>query len=278
MKRIALIATCILLVLIPSISFAYSNNCSCCEYSNGGVYCTNIKFVNGSNYVIDDETYHLYYEFSEPYCRVCGDYVGTGGDIYFEEYEKHTFRNNTCTKCGYSRGTGNAEQEKDIPSGNELQAQAYQMGDKLIGAMAKCVYGGNIRQEPSEYAYRVGKIQADDTYKILDYEVTSSYPTSVWLKIDYGYTYAWVSASLMQITGANGYGGYASGGMTGQIVRIHVSSGRARTNPGSNYPIIEYVGRGEEYTVLDSEYINGNLWYKIKKDQHYCWISSGITK
>ena len=276
MKRIFLIATFVIFTILMSTTTAYTIVGCSCDYEDGrgGIACTNSYMKYEYGYRYPNSQGHYYYCVKEPRCSSCGVPVGDY-EFVFETFEEHAFDYyGECYQCGYVQKSTSTLKP---PSSSELQAQAYQMGDKMIGATAKCVYGGNIRQEPSEYAYRVGKIQVDDTYQILDYEVTSSYPTSVWLKINYGYSDAWVSASMMQITGASGSSGNGTG-MIGRVVRINVSSGRARTNPGTNYPIIEYVDEGEVYTVLDCQTAsNGTIWYKIKKDENFCWISSGIA-
>lgn len=288
MKRTVHFVVCLVFILISSVALADTwvqyNNCPCCwENPNiAGIHCTNTRTVHDSSYVYLNSDVHVYYESEENYCRSCGEYIGTGGDITVERKESHTFRNNVCTKCGYNRNTGRVEKQKDSPSQSELQTQAYLLGDKMIGGTVTAVYGGNIRQEPNEYSNRLGKIQVDETYKIYGYQVNSYNPVSVWINISYGGRDAWVSASLVQITENYGNGnssGVITDDMVGCDVRIIVSSGRARINAGTEHPIIEYVHMDEIYRVLACKTAsNGVPWYKIEINNTQCWISSEIAK
>ena len=63
----------------------------------------------------------------------------------------------------------------------------------------------------------------------------------------------------------------------GETCRIDATSANARSGAGVEYGIVEYVFRGEQFTILDvDEASNGKTWYQIRKDGHLCWISSGI--
>lgn len=63
----------------------------------------------------------------------------------------------------------------------------------------------------------------------------------------------------------------------GETCCIRAESGNARCGAGTAYAIVEYVFRGERFTILDTAVAaNGRTWYMIRKDGNVCWVSSGI--
>lgn len=277
MKRIVLVMVCLILVILPSVVMA--GNCSCCSYDNGLLQCTNTKRVHYAGYVMAD-TYHEYYDYYYNACRNCGIRVPEPNTLpmilpLFQE--AHTYSGDVCTKCKYNRITGETESvAKDYSYENSLQEDAYQMRDRLIGSIATVVNEGNIRQRPDKESERLGKAFVGDIYTILDYQVALSSRTSVWLKVQYGHAYGWLSASLVEISENDGS---TPGGIVGSQVSITLTLGRTRRGAGTSYPKTGYVRQGEVYTVLDSKAASdGVLWYKIEKNGQYHWISSGITE
>ena len=63
----------------------------------------------------------------------------------------------------------------------------------------------------------------------------------------------------------------------GETCRIDATSANARSGAGVEYAVVEFVFRGEQYTILATGVAsNGKTWYQIKKDGQLCWIASGI--
>lgn len=277
MKRIVLVMACLILVILPSVVMA--GNCSCCSYDNGLLQCTNTKRVHYAGYVYGENT-HEYYDYYYNACRNCGIRVPEPNTLpmilpLFQE--AHTYSGDVCTKCRYNRITGESESvSRDYSYEHSLQEEAYQMKDKLKGSIATVVSDGNIRQKPDQASERLGKAKVGDSYTILDYYVTTNSYTAVWLKVKYGQTNGWISASLVQISENDGK---TPGDIVGSRVSITISSGNARSGAGSSYPVTGSVKQGEIFTVLESKAAsNGTLWYKIGKKGQYYWISSGITE
>lgn len=149
------------------------------------------------------------------------------------------------------------------------------IGDQVIGRRAKILYAGNVRARANRNSAVIGSVYIDEEYEIINYDFGTS--SSVWLQVKYRNQYGWISASLVRIPDAPGRGP-GDEWYIGRTCRITTSSGRARMAPGTSYPIVEYVGRNEEYTILDIGYApDGTLWFQIQKDGNRCWISSGIA-
>lgn len=160
------------------------------------------------------------------------------------------------------------------PTEEELALEAIQRinkdGDSIIGKRAVVQHYGNIRIEPSKYASIVGKSVQGDEYLIVGYQIVDG---AAWLRVIYGDDIAWISASLVEISGGDN-----KDGRVGMRCRIIVNSGRARMSADVNSPIIEYVGYNEEFRINDVALApDGTTWFQITKDGHLCWISSGIV-
>lgn len=156
----------------------------------------------------------------------------------------------------------------------ELQIEAIQRinkdGNKIIGKYAVVQHYGNLRSSASKYAEVVGQSIKDDEYLILDYTFVDG---NAWLKVLFRNEPAWISASLVEISGT-----YDKHPCIGCVIKITVNSGRARMQPDKNSAIVEYVRYGQEYTVLNSAKAPDNTnWYQIRKGGNLCWVSSGIV-
>lgn len=277
MKRVFSVVVCLVLTLLASTAVAAVNGCSCCYYDGTVFWCDNFVWKHKQTYIFCDEAEHLYQEWDGRYCPSCNGNIGKKNFISTEYFESHTYSGNVCTKCGYNRITGEIESvAKDYSYEHSLQEEAYQMKDKLIGSIATVVNDGNIRRRPDKESDRLGKAKVGDTYTILDYYIAPSSHTAIWLKVKYGHTDGWLSASLVQISENDGG---SSGGIVGSQVSITLSSANARSGAGKSYPKTGSVRQGEVFTVLDSKAASdGTLWYKIEKYGQYHWISSGITE
>ena len=223
----------------------------------------------------ENKTHHRKVWGTDWTCSICGSWVS--GIIDLDGMEPHSFSGNTCTICGYRRsGTSTAN---TLPTSEELQMEAIQlinqMGDQIIGRRAKILYAGNVRAYANRNSTVIGSVYIDEEYEVLSYDFGAS--NSVWLQIKHQNRDGWISASLVRISDAPGRNPWDEW-YIGQTCRITTSSGRARLAAGTDYPIVEYVGRNEEYTVLDIDYASdGTLWFQIMKDGNLCWISSGIA-
>ena len=266
MKRtICFILTLLLVVSIPAISFAGNYDC---DYHPGASLISHDYVA----YSQEDSTHHLKSWCTDYYCSICGRNVtGLAG---IQEMEPHSFSGNTCTLCGYHRASSR-------PTPEQLKTEAIQLinkeGDNIIGRSVKILYAGNVRARASKYSADIGSVFVDEEYEIISYDFGTS--NSVWLQIKYRNSNGWISATLAQIPDApSGNGREIDSWCIGRTCRITTSSGRARIKAGTSYPIVEYVGRNEEYTILDIDYAaDGTLWYQIQKGGNLCWISSGIA-
>lgn len=156
----------------------------------------------------------------------------------------------------------------------ELQIEAIQRinrdGNSIIGKRAVVQHYGNLRTSASKYASVAGQSIKDDEYLILGYTFVDG---NAWLNVLYRNQPAWISASLVEISG--GTDGYAC---IGCVIKITVNSGRARMQPDVDSPIVEYVRYGQEYTVLNgAKAPDDTTWLQISKGGNLCWISSGIV-
>lgn len=274
MKRtLSFILTLLLVLSIPTASFAGYDHC---DYHPNATKIWHDEISCLPDF-IENPTHHRKVWSAYYTCSICGDYIGTGGDVYRDEMERHSFSGNTCTICGYRRsGTSTSN---TLPTPEELQMDAIQLinkiGDQVIGRRAKILYAGNVRARANRNSAVIGSVYIDEEYEIIDYDFGTS--DSVWLQVKHRNQYGWISASLVRIPDAEGRNPWDEW-YIGQTCRITTSSGRARMAPGTSYPIVEYVGRNEEYTILDVGYApDSTLWFQIQKDGNLCWISSGIA-
>ena len=261
MKRsLCFILILLLAISIPTISFAgYSH----CDYHPDApkVWHDEIHYVDD---VSDSEHRKVWCHWYT--CSVCDDYIGTGGDIYREEYEPHSFFGNTCIDCGYRRD--------NTPTQDELQAEAIQRinkdGDKIIGMQAIVKHAGNLRCEANKYADSFRKVAEEESFEIQSYTFVNG---NAWLKVRCGNSSAWISASLVEISGEGD-----KPGEIGMRCRIIVNSGRARMKADVDSPIVEYVRYNEEYRINDvAKAPNGITWFQISVDGNRCWVSSTIV-
>lgn len=64
----------------------------------------------------------------------------------------------------------------------------------------------------------------------------------------------------------------------GQYVTVWVSSGNARSGPGTTYDFVQYVHEGDRLQVLASLMGNtGKDWYQVRINGRLCWLSSGLV-
>ncbi len=201
-------------------------------------------------------------------CEDCGAWLDWYGEGFFQS---HSFYNGACEYCGYEKN--------DIPTPDELQREAFlritSNGTSILGKTATVIHDGNVRANPGSDAEIVGSVLPDEQYLIEDYEITNG--DHVWLLVQYGTGYSWVSAGLVTISGAQTVKGDADL-YVGRSCTVKVSSGRGRLTPGTDGTVIDYVGYGDTYTIIDSEYVaDGTLWLQIKTSNGACWISSGLV-
>ena len=269
MKKILCFVLILLFTIsIPTISFAgYSH----CDYHPDApkVWHDEIHYVDD---VSDSEHRKVWCHWYT--CSVCDDYIGTGGDIYREEYEPHSFFGSACIDCGHHRD--------NTPTQDELQAEAIQRinkdGDKIIGMQAIVKHAGNLRCEASKYADSFRKVAEEESFEIQSYTFVNG---NAWLKVRCGNSSAWISASLVEISG-KGDDSTGNPGVDQQYIgmrcRVIVNSGRARMGAGTEYPIIEYIGYNDEFRINDVGYASdGTLWFQIMKDGNRCWVSSTLV-
>ncbi len=269
MKRtLSFILTLLLVGSIPTAAFAgYSH----CDYHPDApkVWHDEIHYVND---VGDYAHRKVWCHWNT--CSVCDDYIGTGGDVYREEIEPHSIVGSTCIDCGFRRDNKLTQEE--------LQVKAIQRvnkdGDKIIGKKAIVQHAGHLRYSASKYAASCCQVNEKEEFEIKGYTYEDE---NIWLEVSCGNTSAWISASLVEISGEgdDGTGNEEIDRLyVGMRCRITVSSGRARMGIGTDYPIVEYVGYNDEFTILDVGYASDDtLWFKINKDGNMCWISSGIA-
>lgn len=258
MKRtLCFILTLLLVVSIPTISFAGNYEC---DY-HPGASLTPHDYVAYSQ---EDSSYHLKSWCTDYYCSICGRNVtGLAG---IQEMEPHSFFGNACIDCGYRRN--------NKPTQEDLQAEAIQRinkdGDKIIGMQAIVKHAGNLRCEANKYADSFRTVAEEESFEILSYTFVNG---NAWLKVRYGNSSAWISASLVEISGKGD-----KPGEIGMRCRIIVNSGRARMRADVDSPIVEYVRYNEEYRINDvAKAPNGITWFQISVDGNRCWVSSTIV-
>ncbi len=193
------------------------------------------------------------------------------------------------------------DDDDNDPTNEELRNAAFRVitehNGNISGMTARVVHAGNIRQSYTSSSRLLGTAFRDEEFTILGYQYNS--PTSLWLQIQYLYSSAWIAASLVEIDcsgvvqptspatwptqapvtpPSTGVSCSCHSYCVGMRCRITVSSARARVKAGTAYPIVEYVGRNKEYTILDVTHASdGTLWYQIMDDNKLCWISSGVA-
>ncbi len=172
-----------------------------------------------------------------------------------------------------------ASASTDTPTSDELQIEALRFiaksPDEIVGKRALVMHIGNIRTAPNGRAPIICASRLDEEHPIISYTIEDG---EVWLEIQFGNSTAWISADLVRISGQDTANPEFAGYYENRVCRITVTSGRARMKPGVEYPVLAYVGLGEEYTILDTSTAADNtLWYMILADDCICWISSGIA-
>lgn len=173
-----------------------------------------------------------------------------------------------------------------IPDIDELHINAYKMGADMIGLTAHIVRSGNVRSAPGAFNPLLYEAYRDDRLTILDYQVMSRDPLSVWIKVDFFGQEGWISAHMAKIV-TRPADRYDAGGdplieafqsrYVGQEMLITVKHGNARDQMGPDSVVIEHVKAGEIYRVLDVAFAeDGRLWLQVNVDGYKCWISSNL--
>lgn len=182
----------------------------------------------------------------------------------------------TASACTPWCGSDGPTFDTEIHSEEELALEAIQRinkdGEKIIGKRAIVQHYGNLRASANKYSASVGTVAHEDEYLIVGYDIVVG---KAWLKVVYGSNIAWISASLVEISG-----GFDKPGddQIGMRCRIIVNSGRARMRADVDSPIVEYVRYNEEYRINDvDEAPDGTTWFQITVDGNRCWVSSSLV-
>lgn len=187
----------------------------------------------------------------------------------------------TASACTPWCGSNGPTFDTRIHTEEELALEAIQRinkdGDGIIGKRAIVQHYGNLRTSANKYSTSVGTVAHEDEYLIVGYDIVDG---KAWLKVVYGNNIAWISASLVEISGGgeaviDGDDKYRDS-YVGKTCRVIVNSGRARMSPDVDSPIVEYIRYNEKYTVLNVASAPDNtLWFQIRVDGYLCWVSSG---
>ena len=182
----------------------------------------------------------------------------------------------TASACTPWCGSDGPTFDTEIHSEEELALEAIQRinkdGEKIIGKHAIVQHYGTLRASANKYSASVGTVAHEDEYLIVGYDIVDG---KAWLKVVYGSNIAWISASLVEISG-----GFDKPGddQIGMRCRIIVNSGRARMRADVDSPIVEYVRYNEEYRINDvDEAPDGTTWFQITVDGNRCWVSSSLV-
>lgn len=79
-----------------------NGDCKLCDYTHSCPHTQSEVDVENSGYLTEDEEYHIYFETGHYVCANanCGKEIKP---YYYETEEEHTFKNNTCKYCGYTK-------------------------------------------------------------------------------------------------------------------------------------------------------------------------------
>lgn len=274
-----------MLLVILSLMYSTAALAGCGNHPNAEEY--------SRSYLLFDEPwneiYHLSYYMDEMVCAECNSRI-SGGE-YATQAPHDYLDSGACLFCGYTH--------TNTPTRAELHRRAFLRlshgANELLGKYAAVVYEGNVYTEPSVSADVSGAVMAGEVYLIENYQAaTSDY---LWLQIQHEKNIAWVPAGLVSISSsataaleeepAEETKAAVTAAATaapeidpyfGRICKIKVSSGRGRATPGTSGKVVSYVGFGDTYTILDSEYIaDGSLWLKIETSNGACWIAAGLA-
>ena len=260
MKRVILILTAIALCM----SAAATAEDNVCPHTN--IY----EWIEGMVYEKWSSINHKVIYGVNVECEDCGTWLDWYGEGYFEA---HDFSGNVCLYCEYNRVA-------DLPTPEALQQQALQRitedPDGIAGKTATVIHNGNLRAKTDQNSTDLGAVVKGEEYEILSYLIVEN--QFVWLEVKYNIGSAWISASLVEISGKNTVDDSYADYYIGQMCTIKVSSGRARLAPDKDAPVVGYVHYWEKYKILDCQAADdGTLWFQIKVDNQEGWISSGLA-
>lgn len=165
------------------------------------------------------------------------------------------------------------------PSNEDLQDEARLLGDKCIGGTAECIYTCNMRASYSEYSSKVGVLMEGEVYLVTDYYRNSNGRS--WIQIDYEGCLVWVSASMVRLNVSDALDADAvnEARLIGCWITINTRLARARSGPGTEYYEVGYVRLNERYVIQSAKASAlGKVWYRVRLDNGYGWISSGLAK
>lgn len=272
-----------LALMLPVLALASSDHCA--DHPNAGRYT-----ASGVDCKPRDESCHLASYWEYEYCSECNKQISPSACIYTEQYEPHVFLNDKCTLCGYLLvSTPTPQPETPVPATPTAAPTATPTPAPTavptaaptaeptaeIDAVARITASGNVRASASAGAAIVGTVYAGESYRVVNTTTTNG---STWLEIEFNAGRAWISGSLAEVLSSDDNSGSASQQLIGRTIVVKVGSGNARVSPGSSSGKVGIVTKGQQYTILDCGYDQSNqLWYKIKLNQSYAWISSGIV-
>ncbi len=258
MKKILLTVLCIsLLLVLPLPTGAGGYHCP--APPDAPLYSTSADFVSEPY----SPTEHRRHGGDQLRCAWCDRL--TDEENYFI---LHTFSGNTCVYCGYQRAT---------KQGLNTEARQLISANNISNHACWVMYRGTLFSEADAGSGELGILSFGEQYYVNDYAEKGG---DVWIQLKklpsdspVGWTLAeQLSIDAMAPKELTGY-------ETGHTIRIIASSGRARTDAGTEFAYIETVHYGDRYTVLDAKIgSNGNTWYKIRVSGQEAWISSGLAE
>lgn len=253
--------SCLLSIFLVFSCFAIAEKDSC-------PHTDTFEWIEGQIYESWSPKNHQVLYGVNVQCEDCGKLVNSYGESFFQPHE---FIGHACIYCGYT--------SNDLPSPSELQKQAYQRitqeSTSIIGMKATVIHDGKVRKAPDANAEAVDSVLPKEQYLIADYAITDS--DHVWLLLECGTQDAWISAGLVSISGAQALKDDADL-YIGRSCTVKVSSGRGRRAPGTDSAVIDFVGYGDTFTIIGSDYApDGTLWLQIETSNGSCWISSGLV-
>ncbi len=149
--------------------------------------------------------------------------------------------------------------------GSSPDGQMCTIADRYVSCRSGAGYENNA----------VHTLYQDD--RCLIHEVKKGSDGQDWYKIYANSRYVWIPSSCTAFgttyTADNGAGEFV-----GRYCVILAESGNARSGPGVQYGVVNYVREGEWYYIYDTAVAsNGRTWYKISINEAWAWVSSGIA-
>ncbi|WP_163970098.1 N-acetylmuramoyl-L-alanine amidase [Oceanobacillus halotolerans] len=120
----------------------------------------------------------------------------------------------------------------------------------------------NVRTGPSIHYEQIGQVHTDEEYPIIQQQ-------NGWVEIEYQNQSGWITSEYVHIQQET----ESNGNLQKTNIIIQNDNTHIREGASSSYPIVDFVNKGEELSIISQE---GN-WYEVKDEQIHGYVLKDLV-